>query len=134
MDTSPAAAAAKLKIGPLQRQADFKRIYSKGRRYRTPLLTAVVQRPAEATGVRAAYVVSKKVARLAVQRNLVRRRLREALRLLLPADTAPVDIVLIAHREAVLADYWQLHAALHGILRKMGLKPAQEPRTTPQEG
>ena len=133
MDNTLDAPVGKLKIESLSRQGDFSRIYAKGKRYRTPLLTAVVHRDESSAAVRAAYVVSKKVAKQAVRRNRIRRRLREALRLLLPTDTHPVDIVLIAHREAVAADYWQLHAALHGILKRMGLTPAQEPGRQPQE-
>jgi ribonuclease P protein component len=133
MDNTLDAPVGKLRIESLSRQGDFSRIYAKGKRYRTPLLTAVVHRDESLETVRAAYVVSKKVAKQAVRRNLVRRRLREALRLLLPADVRPVDIVLIAHREAVAADYWQLQATLHGILTRMGLTPAQQPGRQPQE-
>jgi ribonuclease P protein component len=82
----------------LSRQVDFRRIYSQGKRYRTPLLTAVIFRPSEGdSGLRIAWVVSRKVAKHAVDRNRTRRRMREAFRSLTVPVSGALDIVLIAH-------------------------------------
>lgn len=140
-DTAPAGGRGRRQRGPgaIQRQGDFSHIYKQGRRYRTALLTAVVCRregagadgEAPASGVRAAFVVSRKVARQAVRRNRVRRRLREAFRALLAPEAGAVDVIVIAHREAAGADYWALYAALGEALRRARLSPA---RPSPAEG
>lgn len=50
---------------------------------------------------RVAVVVSKKVHKSAVVRNRIRRRLYEIIRLLVPEQTPPYDIVLIVYSESV---------------------------------
>ena len=123
MPDTPAAPVSKPKTTSLSRQSDFSRIYKQGRRHRSRLLTAVVApAPTGYTGIRVACVVSKKVAKQAVRRNRIRRRLREAFRLQLSAAAPPVDIILIAHPQAAQADYWQLHATVGDLLRRAGLR------------
>jgi len=103
----------------ISRQSDFSDIYKRGRRYRTSLFTAVVVR--HAGPCRAAYVVSRKVAKQAVRRNRVRRWLREALRRLLAGAECRADIVLIAHQPAYRAGYWAIYRELADILGRAGL-------------
>lgn len=68
-------------------------------------------------------VVSKKVGK-AVVRNLVRRRLREALRALCrqqglaSADLGSADVVIIARPEAATASYHELKDNLRLALKK----------------
>lgn len=106
--------------GRLSRQHDFDRIYKQGKRYRGSLLTVIVL-PGEETGPRAAYVVSKKVARQAVRRNRVRRWMREALRRLLALSTFRGDLILIAHQASVAADYHAIHGELMSLLGRARL-------------
>ena len=78
--------------------------------------------------MRVGIVVSKKVGN-AVTRNRVRRRLREALKVLLNEKKSPVtfagrvscDLVVITRPEAAEASYWQLKDALARALGKSGL-------------
>lgn len=122
MMDSPAAPVSKPKTTSLSRQSDFSRIYKQGRRHRSRLLTAVVApAPPGQAVIRVAFVISKKVAKQAVRRNRLRRRLREAFRLQLCAQPPAVDIILIAHPEAAKADYKQLHATLGDLMRRAGL-------------
>lgn len=126
------SASRRLKPEPLRRRADFSRIYERGRRYRGKYLTAVILTRSESAPpgtraaqpdpavLRAAFVVSNKVARQAVQRNRVRRRLREALRSLM-REHGPItgrDLILIAAPSAVDATYWQLYEELRTLLNK----------------
>jgi ribonuclease P protein component len=104
----------------LRRQADFDRVYATGRRHRHALLTVVIT-PGGDLVLRTAYVVGRRVSRRAVERNRVRRRLREAFRALLPSVRGRHDIVMIAHRSALGASYGDLHAALQRLLRSAGV-------------
>ncbi|MEN6302691.1 MAG: ribonuclease P protein component [Armatimonadia bacterium] len=103
----------------ISRQSDFSYIYKQGRRYRTSLFTAVVVRHDDQC--RAAFVVSRKVAKQAVRRNRIRRWLREALRRLLAGAECRADIVLIAHQPAYKAGYWAIYRELANILGRAGL-------------
>ena len=138
MTTSPAGAEARRRLKPeaLSRQADFDRIYRAGRRQRGRLVTAIVLQRPEATGVRVAYVVSRKVARQAVRRNRVRRRLREALRSLVREHglVGQPDLILIATPQAVAASYWDLRAELQELLGRAGLWARSAPEAGGAEG
>ncbi|MGE5530681.1 MAG: ribonuclease P protein component [Bacteroidota bacterium] len=126
---APTSPADRPKLGSLHKQGDFSRIYKRGRRYRTTLLTLVAAPgEGETEALRVAFVVSKKVSKLAVRRNLIRRRMREAFRHLLKADGSSLDLIIIAHREAAEADYWQLHAALTQAMQRLGITSAVQGR------
>lgn len=133
MDPTPAAneRSRGLLPAPISRQSDFSHIYKRGRRYRTKLLTAVVVHRDGAC--RAAFVVSRKVAKQAVRRNRIRRWLREALRRLLAGSECRADIVLIAHQPAFNAGYWAILGELANILGRAGLIAQGHP-STQQEG
>ncbi|MEN6644241.1 MAG: ribonuclease P protein component [Armatimonadia bacterium] len=115
----------------ISRQSDFSRIYKQGRRYRTSLFTAVVVRHDDPC--RAAFVVSRKVAKQAVRRNRIRRWLREALRRLLAGAECRADIVLIAHQPAYKAGYWAIYRELANMLGRAGLITRGDP-SKQQEG
>lgn len=126
---APIRPPIRARVGPLQKQGDFSRIYKQGRRYRTGLLTLVAAPGTGETGaLRVAFVVSKKVSKLAVRRNLIRRRMREAFRHLLDPQAPSLDLIVIAHREAAEADYWQLHAALAQAIQRLGIASAVQGR------
>ena len=72
------------------------------------------------------FVVGKRVAARAHERNLVRRRLRELARAQLPHLATGYDIVMSAQPPARLAGYAELAAALRQLLRR-----AQLERTAP---
>lgn len=115
--------ARRIRAERLQRRTDFDRIYRQGKRTRGKFITAVVLVRQGGPCCRAAYVVSRKVARQAVYRNRIRRRLREALRLLLAERglAEPADIILIASPRALEATYRDLHAELEELLRRAKL-------------
>ena len=117
-------APSKVKTEPLQRRADFADIYQHGRRARGKWLTVVMQARPDGPTCRAAYVVSRKVSGLAVHRNRVRRRLREALRTLRQAQElqANADLILIAAPAAVEATYTQLRDELEALLGRLEVR------------
>jgi ribonuclease P protein component len=128
MSDSPAAPVSRPKTTSLSRQSDFSSIYKRGKRHRSRLLTAVVAAAPDGQDViRVAFVVSKKVAKQAVRRNRIKRRLREAFRLQLSSAAPVMDFILIAQPEAAKADYAHLHATVGDLMRRAGLSAAVEP-------
>ena len=70
---------------------------------------------------RAAVVVSTKVHKRAVQRNLIKRRIRSVLEGYAQSITTPVDLVILAQTEAVGRKQADLGAAIEYCLKKLGL-------------
>jgi ribonuclease P protein component len=91
----------------LLRHADFERVYKQGRRHFAPHLTAFFRRRDEGDTLRIGFTVSKLLGG-AVQRNRMRRRLREAVRLNWPEFQAPVDIVINPKKSLLIVDFSEL--------------------------
>ena len=70
--------------------------------------------------VRVGFTVSKKVGNSA-ERNRVRRRLREAIRLLLPSIRPGWDVLVIARPAIARAEYGAISAALARLLGRAGV-------------
>jgi ribonuclease P protein component len=93
----------------LLRHSDFERVYKQGRRHFSAHMTAFyLRRPDdELKGARVGFTVSKALGG-AVQRNRIRRRLREAVRLNgFPYDMS-VDVVINPKRSALSAEFSDL--------------------------
>ncbi len=104
----------------LSRQADFTHVFRQGRHDSARLL-AVRSAPNELGWSRFAYTVSKRVAKSAVVRNRIRRRLREAVRSLPFAEG--YDVVIVVRPPAVESDFHRLRAELTLLLRRAKLLP-----------
>ncbi len=91
----------------LLRHADFERAYKQGKRHFAPHLTAFYRRREEGHTLRIGFTVSKLLGG-AVQRNRMRRRLREAVRLHWPEFQAPVDIVINPKKSLLTVDFPEL--------------------------
>ncbi|HEV7213640.1 MAG TPA: ribonuclease P protein component [Chloroflexota bacterium] len=110
----------------VRRREEFSRLRQRGRRLAHPLLR--LQWVANALPVtRFGFVVGKRVAMRAHERNLVRRRLRELARAKLPGLAAGHDIVISAQPAARLAGWAELAAALEQLLRRAHLERAVPP-------
>ena len=84
----------------LLRHSDFERVYKKGRRHFAAHITVFYLGRGEGTGARVGFTVGKALGG-AVDRNRMKRRLREAVRLHWPDFQAAVDVV-IHPKKAVL--------------------------------
>ena len=97
----------------LLKHADFERVYTQGRRHFAAHLTVFyLARPdngaADVTAVtRVGFTVSKALGG-AVQRNRMKRRLREAVRLQGVSDKVRVDIVINPKRTLLTAEFAEL--------------------------
>ncbi|MSQ12385.1 MAG: ribonuclease P protein component [Dehalococcoidia bacterium] len=101
----------------LTRKEDFTRVVRQGRAYGNPLL--LLRAAPNGMGVtRIGFAVGKQVGQ-AVTRNLVRRRLREAIRRM------PIlegwDVVITARKPSAICDYHVLAASLVALSGRLNL-------------
>ena len=97
----------------LLRHADFERVYKQGRRHFAAHMTVFyLHRPDQETpkGLRVGFTVGK-VLGGAVQRNRMKRRLREAVRLAVQPNLA-VDVVVNPKKSVLDAEFTQLQSEL----------------------
>ena len=88
----------------LLRHSDFERVYQKGRRHFSPHMTVFYLRRDSDEGLRIGFTVSRALGG-AVDRNRMKRRLREGVRLRRPAGGAAVDVVINPKRSLLTADF-----------------------------
>ena len=91
----------------LLRHSDFERVYKQGRRHFAPHLTVFYLGHPGREGPKIGFTVGKVLGK-AVERNRLRRRLREAVRLHLPQLGAAVDMVIHPKKSAVDAAFVEL--------------------------
>jgi len=98
---------------------DIERVAKTGKYASTP---AMVVRVAKGGGVtRAAVVAGLKVHKSSVQRNLVKRRIREALREMIKEIVPGIDLVVVARSGSVGKSYADLGNELYGGLLRLGV-------------
>jgi ribonuclease P protein component len=96
----------------LLRHADFERVYKQGRRHFSASITVFYLRRPEpaaagskaAQGLRIGFTVGRALGG-AVQRNRMKRRLREAVRLTLPANSPAADVVINPKKLLLVANF-----------------------------
>ena len=106
--------------------AEFKRVMD-GAAFKAShhafLLLAV---PSERSTPRLGFIVARKKARRAVDRNRIKRCMRENFRLM-QADIPPMDIVFLARQDVARLDNVALHAGCQDALRKLIRKAKSSP-------
>ena len=107
----------------LRKHADSQLVYKAGRKqFAKQLAYFHALRPAdrrsEPTGPRIGLTVPKALGK-AVDRNRIKRRLREAVRAALPLLTSPVDVVLHPRRSVIDLDFAQLKREVANIFRSV---------------
>jgi len=98
---------------------DFKRVRRTGKSLAHPLAVLVAV-PTGRPGSRFGFTAGRAVGG-AVQRNLAKRRLREALRPLMPRVVSGWDAILIARPALLDADWASVQAAIAGLLARAHL-------------
>lgn len=109
----------------LKQNHEFRRLYAKGKSAVTPCV-ALYCRKTKRGYNRLGLTTGVKLGK-AVQRNRVRRRLREIYRLHEGAFCRGYDIVVVARGRAVDAEYRQLEQAYLALAGKLGLLQEAEP-------
>ena len=122
---------AVLPLETLKKRADFLRVNQQGTKFVTSsviLLMLKDESNCAAVQVRVGYTVTKKLGG-AVQRNRIKRRLREAVRMVFPARAQPGHIyVLIARHSALHCPFGTLLRDLEFALPRIG-RIAPKPKT-----
>ncbi len=110
----------------LRETAAFERARRRGRTWGNALLVLNAVR-ADPPQTRCGFVVSRRVGK-AVERNRVKRRLREILRRRVTAMAPGWDLVFSARPATASTAYGPLAAAVDDLLRRAGLLNASAPR------
>ena len=113
-DVNPRAGGTFPRSVRLLRHADFERVYKQGRRHFSVSMTvfylartakpASDGKPGVPAGLRIGFTVGR-VLGGAVQRNRMKRRLREAVRLTRPESGASVDVVINPKKSLLTIDF-----------------------------
>lgn len=108
----------------LLKHADFDRVYKKGRRQFSPHMTVFYLRQAEG-GARIGFTVGR-VLGGAVERNRIKRRLREAVRMRRTLLAGPVDVVINPKKSVLTAEFTvvleEVGRAFEAIAKKLAEK------------
>jgi len=91
----------------LLRHADFERVYKQGRRHFAAHLTVFYLLREQGEGLRIGFTVGR-VLGGAVERNRMKRRLRESVRLHWPGVRVPVDVVINPKKSVLKVDFVEL--------------------------
>ena len=107
------------KAARLLKHADFERVYSRGRRSFAAHMTFfyVPRQPGE--GLRVGFTVSRALGG-AVQRNRMRRRLREAVRLQWPGSALAADVVINPKKSLLQAEFEDLQGEVSRAFAVIG--------------
>lgn len=119
----------------LLRHADFQQVYQQGRRQFTGNMTVFfLRRRAEDVSATSSVRVGLTVGKVlggAVERNRIKRRMREAVRLAWPAENLPVDVVFNPRKSVLQLDFGELRAEVERGL-KLATQRAREAKAEQQ--
>jgi ribonuclease P protein component len=91
----------------LRRRADFERIYKQGRRHFGSHITAFYLARPGGNGLRVGFTVGRAIGN-AVDRNRIKRRLREAVRLHWPPSPVCADVVIHPKKSVLKLEFTAL--------------------------
>ena len=91
----------------LLRHDDFESVYKQGRRHFASHMTVFYRRRGEGKGLRVGFTVGRALGG-AVERNRMKRRLREAVRLHRPPASLAVDVVINPKKSLLTAEFAEL--------------------------
>jgi len=112
------------RLSRLKRSRDFQAVYKRRSSWASPHLVLYVRfrAPREGEASRLGFVISKKIAKRAHDRNRLKRRLREISRLyLLPVSLRPYDALVVARTAAPEVDFAALMAEMTSLATQAGL-------------
>ncbi len=96
----------------LLRHADFERVYKKGRRHFAAHMTVFYLLRESGEGLRVGFTVGR-VLGGAVERNRIKRRLRESVRLRWPGVQIPMDVVVNPKKSVLKLEFAELGSEIN---------------------
>lgn len=102
----------------LKKNKEFQRVYRSGKSCGARSVVLIYRRAGHGS-VRVGFSVSKKVGN-AVMRNKVKRRMREAFRLMIPQVKKGYNYVFVARESAAGESYHSLEKSMAYLLKKSG--------------
>lgn len=109
----------------LRQNKDFQYTYKRGRSLGHHLLVLIYRRTNQSTA-RIGFSITKKFGN-AVQRNRIKRQLREIVRSRIDQIKNGYDIILVVRKNAKDVSYWELDGAVHNLLSRARLYRESEP-------
>ena len=109
----------------LKKKGDFKMIYNQGKSLANSYLVLYSLKRSDHKQARIGITVSKKVGK-AVERNKIKRRLREAVKLHLHELKEPFDIIFIARPKIKGISYQDVEKNMVSLLRRAHLLKKDE--------
>src|SRR5215469_3780471 len=113
--------------GRLLRHADFERVYKQGRRHFSAHMTVFYLRRTEGNGLRVGFTVGRALGG-AIERNRMKRRLRESVRLTRPTVEPAADVVINPKKSLQTADFSSLLAEVRRAFEVIAQKLMEKPR------
>lgn len=114
------------RVDRLRKMRDFALLSQKGRAVYSPFYTLRFRPSLEATKV--GFVASAKIFKTAVKRNRVKRRMREALRLVRTEWPVKFDLLFVIKEEVLKAEFTDLVASVRRSFEKMPEAMKQPPK------
>lgn len=111
----------------LLRHADFERVYQQGRRHFSAHMTVFYLGRERGEGLRIGFTVGR-VLGSAVERNRIKRRLREGVRMQRPVGIGPVDVVINPKKSVLKVDFADLMGEVTRAFSVIQQKLAEKPR------
>ena len=108
---------------PLKKNHEFKRLYNKGKNAASHCAVVYCRRNGRKEN-RLGVTVSTKIGG-AVQRNRIRRRLKEIYRLNEGSLSTGYDVVIVARMRSRYATYSELEASVMSLFRKLNINDRQ---------
>lgn len=114
----------------LTRSNEFKRVRQSGKSFAHPLIVLIAS-ASEQEGTRVGVSASRSLGS-AVKRNRAKRRLREAMRPLLPALRPGWHLILLARKPLLQAEFAEIQSAIAQLLQRSDLLIKTDDQNTPQ--
>jgi len=124
---SPNSGRKNPRSGRLLRHADFERVYKQGRRHFSTHMTVFYLRRAAGEGLRVGFTVGR-VLGGAVDRNRMKRRLRESVRLCRPVAGLAADVVINPKKSLRTVAFSDLLGEVSRAFELIAQKLAERPR------
>lgn len=128
--SKPSVPAGKrnLRSGRLLRHADFERVYKQGRRHFSTHMTVFYLRRLDGEEMRVGFTVGRALGG-AVDRNRMKRRLRESVRLCRPSASPAVDVVINPKKSVRTAEFSVLLSEVRRAFEVIAQKLTEKPRS-----